>query len=83
MTILSFAAIFAGMGLAGPEGDPAGAGFMVVGVFLGSAVWWLFLSTAAGLVHSRLSARRLSLINKAFGVIIVCLGALVLLGAVA
>src|SRR5512142_2363186 len=37
MTILSFAAIFAGLGLANTNGDYASAVILVLGVFLGSA----------------------------------------------
>src|SRR5687768_14230986 len=55
-TILSFAAVFAGLG-AGPESAAEGSGWaamaLVVGVFLGSALWWLILSNGAGLVGRR------------------------------
>ena len=44
MTILSFAAIFAGLGLANTSGSYASAVILVLGVFLGSATWWLLLS---------------------------------------
>lgn len=44
-TILSFLAVFAGAGL-GQQPHGAGAALaMVTGVFAGSAVWWLLLST--------------------------------------
>lgn len=49
-TILSFAAIFAGLGLANQTG--ADAALLVAGVFSGSLAWWLFLSgTVAALKH--------------------------------
>lgn len=44
-TILSFAAVFAGAGLAASRDDTQAAA-MVLGVFLGSAAWWLILSAA-------------------------------------
>src|SRR3972149_356297 len=44
MTILSFIAIFAGLRLGDTNGSYLSAGFMVLGVFLGSATWWLGLS---------------------------------------
>ncbi|QPC45202.1 LysE family transporter [Kaustia mangrovi] len=53
MTILSFAAIFAGLGLAG-EGDGAGVATVVAGVFLGSLGWWFALSGGVSLAHRRL-----------------------------
>ena len=43
-TILSFVAVFAGLGLAGGEGGYLAASVLVGGVFLGSALWWLILS---------------------------------------
>ncbi len=51
-TILSFVAIFAGLGLAGSQTVSLGA-VMVAGVFFGSAAWWLALSQVAGLVRGR------------------------------
>jgi threonine/homoserine/homoserine lactone efflux protein len=43
-TILSFIAVFAGAGLGQQRYDTGGAAAMVLGVFLGSATWWLLLS---------------------------------------
>ena len=44
MTILAFVAIFAGAGLAASAGDQWAAATIVLGVFCGSAAWWLLLS---------------------------------------
>ena len=46
-TILAFAAIFAGLGLAS-SADYEDAAWIVLGVFLGSAAWWVILALAAG-----------------------------------
>jgi arginine exporter protein ArgO len=81
MTILSFVAVFAGLGLAGSRGDYASAGVLVLGVFLGSALWWLFLSGGVGLFRKRIGHRGLQWINRASGVIIVAFGLVSLLGA--
>src|SRR6266511_6449745 len=48
MTILSFVAVFAGLGLGAGTGSYSAAGFMVFGVFVGSAIWWLLLTTGVG-----------------------------------
>ncbi|CAD5374123.1 Lysine transporter LysE [Rubrivivax sp. A210] len=53
-TILSFIAIFGA--LAG-QGQPASPGWMVLGVLAGSALWWLLLCAAVGLLRSRFDAR--------------------------
>lgn len=50
MTILSFTAIFAGLGLATGTGNYASALTLVAGVFLGSASWWLLLTSGVGLL---------------------------------
>lgn len=76
-TILSFAAVFAGLGLAG-AGDGA-AGATVAGVFLGSALWWLVLTTTVGLVRSRLDARGLRWVNRVSGLILLGFAVLALL----
>jgi threonine/homoserine/homoserine lactone efflux protein len=78
MTILSFAAIFAGLGL-GQAADYASAGVLVSGVFLGSAAWWLILSAGAGAFRSRLRARGLAWVNRISGGIILAFGVLAIL----
>lgn len=52
-TILSFAAIFAGLGLARTAG-PAEAATVVLGIFAGSMLWWLVLSGTVAALHHRL-----------------------------
>src|SRR5512139_1151568 len=49
MTIISFAGIFAALGVAETGGSLAAAAWLVAGVFLGSAAWWLLLSGGVGL----------------------------------
>ena len=83
MTIMLFAGIFAGVGLAGAGGDFLSAGALVSGVFIGSALWWLILSTAAGLSHRKFGAYRLHLVNKISGSIVVAFGLLAFLGLLA
>jgi threonine/homoserine/homoserine lactone efflux protein len=78
-TILSFAAIFAGLGLGAPGGGPAGAAAMVVGVFLGSAAWWLLLSGGVGLLRARVDVRGLAWVNRLSGAVIGAFGLLALL----
>lgn len=65
MTVLSFVAIFAGAGLAVQAGSPVPAALMVVGVFLGSAAWWLVLSGLVSLARTRINGRALHWINRA------------------
>lgn len=66
-TILAFAAVFAGLGLVSTS-DYAAAGWIVLGVFLGSAAWWVILAGAAGRLRHRLGARVLRGINVVSGI---------------
>lgn len=64
-TILAFAAIFAGLGLV--TNDFAAAALAVLGVFLGSAAWWILLAAGAGRLRERVRPRLLRAINVASG----------------
>lgn len=61
-TLLAFAAIFAGLGLAA-SADYAAAALVTLGVFLGSAAWWLVLAASAGALRGRLGPGLLRAIN--------------------
>lgn len=76
MTILSFAAIFAGLGVA--SRDYESAGFLVAGVFAGSTLWWLILSSAAGALRGRLRPENLRWVNRGAGAVIAAFGLLAL-----
>ena len=78
MTILSFAAVFAGAGVVVSReavgthyGDTSA---LVAGVFAGSAAWWLFLSTMAGRFRGHIGPRTMTLINRACGVFLAAFG---------
>jgi threonine/homoserine/homoserine lactone efflux protein len=73
-TILAFAAIFAGLGLTS-DADYASAALIVLGVFLGSASWWLVLAAGAGWLRSRISRRFLRGINIVSGIFILSIAA--------
>jgi threonine/homoserine/homoserine lactone efflux protein len=77
MTVLSFVAIFAGLGLS--AGSYSAAGMLVLGVFLGSALWWLLLSGGVSLLRRHLSVSGLRWINRLSGLVVLSFGALALL----
>ncbi len=79
MTILSFAAIFAGLGVASASGNYLSAGVLVLGVFVGSALWWLILSGGVSLFRARFSPQQLRWVNRVSGIIIMVFGLLALL----
>lgn len=78
-TILSFAVIFAGLRLAETGGNYADAAWLVAGVFIGSATWWLTLSGIVGLFRERLTAAGMLWINRAAGIVIASFGVAALL----
>ena len=73
-TILSFAAIFAGLGLGSGAGSYGSASFMVLGVFLGSAFWWLLLSAGVGFLRSSIAPAHLRWVNRGAAAIITAFG---------
>lgn len=69
MTILSFVAIFAGLGL-GKSADYLNATALVIGVFAGSAFWWLLLSGGAAFFRTKISLAWMGWLNRLSGAII-------------
>lgn len=67
-TILAFAAIFAGLGLV--ASDYGGAALVVLGVFLGSASWWVLLAAGAGWLRHRVGPQLFRAINVVSGLFI-------------
>jgi threonine/homoserine/homoserine lactone efflux protein len=67
-TILDFMALFTGLTI-----DTSGhldSMKFVAGVFLGSAAWWLFLSTSVGIFRHKISHQLLRVINYVAGAVI-------------
>jgi threonine/homoserine/homoserine lactone efflux protein len=82
LTILSFAAVFAGLGLGGTGGDYLSAGTLVLGVFSGSALWWFALSGGVSLLRRRFDLRRMAWVNRLSGAVILAFGLYALLSVV-
>jgi threonine/homoserine/homoserine lactone efflux protein len=78
-TILSFAAIFAGIGIGGGKNSILSAILVVGGVFLGSALWWLLLTGCTSLLRGKFTHQWLLWINRISGSIIMLFGLLALL----
>jgi threonine/homoserine/homoserine lactone efflux protein len=76
MTILSFAAVFAGLGMAASSGEYVSAGLLVLGVVVGSALWWLCLSGIVGFFRQKFNSSGLVWVNRVSGLIIVGFGVL-------
>lgn len=73
-TILSFLALFAGLGIGTTKTDYLLSLTLVLGVFIGSAIWWLILSTIVSYFQSQITPGRLIWINRLSGLIIISFG---------
>lgn len=71
-TIISFIAAFGALSLASRQG---GAGVLVIGVFLGSAAWWLGLCSVIATVRQALTPRTMAWIDRISAAILILFGA--------
>lgn len=74
MTILSFIAIFAGLGLASNSDNYLAASFLVLGVIIGSLLWWLLLCGTVAIFRKKIQDSVLHWINYLSGLIILGFG---------
>lgn len=75
MTIMSFIAIFAGLGLGTEAKDYLSALLLVFGIFAGSSLWWLFLALLSSFLKKNfLNDNLLKSINIFSGIIILIFG---------
>jgi arginine exporter protein ArgO len=58
------------------------AGILVLGVFAGSSLWWLILSSAVGAVRDNLNPKSLRWVNRISAAIILGFGIVALAGLV-
>jgi threonine/homoserine/homoserine lactone efflux protein len=73
MTIFAFIAIFAALGL-GNGLSYFSAAALVVGVFFGSSLWFLLLSSGVTLFRNKLDLEGLKWVNKIAGILIIISG---------
>jgi len=82
ITIMSFMAIFAGLGLGATIHGYAGAPSLVLGVFLGSCLWWMILTFGVGQLKQKLNDRIHKFINQASGMVLLLFGVWALMGLI-
>ncbi len=73
-TIVSFLAVFAGLGIVEAGSNYATSGVLVGGVFLGSALWWFCLSGTVNLLRAGLTPSRMRWLNRISGIVILAFG---------
>lgn len=80
LTILSFAAIFAGLGAPAGGGKYGAVAVLVLGVFAGSVAWWIVLTGVVAALRARVTPRGLRWVNRLSGAVILGFGVLALAG---
>jgi threonine/homoserine/homoserine lactone efflux protein len=80
-TILGFTAVFAGLAL-GTTGSAAAAALLVLGVWLGSAAWWVVLASVVALFRTRVTPMVVRGIRVGSGLAILAFGAAAIISAV-
>jgi threonine/homoserine/homoserine lactone efflux protein len=78
--ILSFAAIFTGLGAGLSAGNYSSVLIVVLGIFTGSASWWLLLSSSVGLLRAKVTPAILLWVNRISGLAILALAIAILAG---
>ncbi len=78
-TLFGFTALFAGLGgLAGGDATFLETSVVVGGAVAGSTLWWFTLTTVIGLLHAKIDAKVMRVINHASGFAISLFGLAVL-----
>ncbi len=80
LTIFAYLATFAGLGITITRSNGLTAIVLVTGVFLGSTLWWVILSSSVVTLQARFNMYSLKWINRVSGLMIVLFGVGALLG---
>ena len=78
ITALFFVAVFPGLGRIGQNGGYASASLLVLGVFAGSTLWWLLLSSITSIFRERIGRSHIRWVNRISGAMIVLFGIVIL-----
>ena len=80
-TVIGFGITFAALGMAGLQQDYALAGQLVLGVFTGSALWWLTLCIAMATCRHLIHLDKVSILSRFAGIAIILFGLVALISA--
>lgn len=78
-TVISFVGIVAGLGIEGSS--PGSASIVVAGIAVGSAAWWLILTSAMVALRNRVSRSSLRWVNRVAGGLLIIFGLLIAVSA--
>ncbi len=82
ITILFFIAVFAGLGLSNTINGFHSVMQLILGVFFGSCIWWLFLSGLTDKLKTRISKHLLKRIDLFSGILFLFFGLLILINLI-
>ena len=74
LTIMSFAGIYAALGIGLEGGVTTGAILLTLGVFIGSALWWFMLSSGVALLKHKIDPANSSWLNRLSGGLLFAFG---------
>lgn len=74
ITIFSFIATFSSLGIAILVTSLPKAALAALGVFLGSLLWWIILTSAISFFRDKVTPKTISYINKIAGALIILIG---------
>lgn len=74
ITIFVFMAVFAGFNLVESQSDHNIVLSLITGILLGATTWWFTLSTVVSIFRKKFKLRRMLLINRIAGVLVILFG---------
>ncbi|MDD2237411.1 MAG: LysE family translocator [Kiritimatiellae bacterium] len=74
ITIFAFVALFTAFGMANPRAYNLSPGYLVLGVFSGSVLWWLLVCLVCNCYRNELRHPNVRLINRVLGVVFMVSG---------
>lgn len=82
LTILSFAAILAGLGIISTHINYLAASLLALSITMGSLLWWLILSSSVSVLFGhKISHNLLQWVNRISGIILIIFGIFILIDA--
>lgn len=83
MTILTFSPVFLAVGAVVAKDDRPAAWTLILGVLVGSCIWWLILCALAELFRRKINSARIVIIHRVSAGFILLFGVIVLLSTTA
>lgn len=74
MTLVAYVALLAGFGFCEPQAYFSSAVWLVLGVFIGSSLWWIVLSEGLCFLRDKLSLMTIYWTNRIMGIIVALCG---------